>query len=696
MSTFKDSKLAKAVAGIVGVASGVFMLGLVAVPSANAQTTAELQAQIQSLLQQIATLQSQLDGGGASAHAGCSVDFTQNFSTGSKGNQVMQLQQFLNAESGIQVAASGPGSPGNETSYYGPLTAQAVTAFQNKYSADVLAPVGLTSGTGYWGPSSRSKANAICAASAADDGTDDGDDTDDSDDETLSGGEGQISSYTVLGDPSDEDLSESDTEQVFGFEFEADGSDLSVRRVDVLFEANGSPVNNEDPWDFVDTVSLYHGDDKVAELDASDEDDWSDEGDDSTRGGTNANEFKLRFSGISEKVSEGDTDQFYIEVEAKDNLDSGDLDQEFLVSIGDGSTSDDGIRAVDGAGINQYTGDASDTISHTYTGADNGTLSASVSDNTPAERAVQVDSSNDTDGVELLVFELSADNQDIEVTELVASTSVSDDDINDVFKSLTLYRDGSKVKTVSFGSGATSSSDLTFGSLSEDIEEDDDVEFSIEGDLKDTSNYSTSTFAYVTVDSADIVAEETSGNKDDLASGDLSGSVSGNKIHLYEVAPTFSLVSTTVNNPSTDDDGNGADTKATFKITFDVTADDDSAIHIPFYDANGGNSIVASTTDGTGTVLSPEASTSITITHDSGATKKTNTWKISSGNTAQFTVTIAANNDDAKDGRFTDRFVAGKVESLQWGTDDTVGDADDTDFDFNLDDWETDPESLDN
>ena len=89
--------------------------------------------------------------------------FTRNHSQGDSGGEVMAIQKFLNSVDGTQLASTGAGSPGNETSYFGSITKAAVVQFQNKFAADVLAPVGLTAGTGYWGPSSRAKANALCA-----------------------------------------------------------------------------------------------------------------------------------------------------------------------------------------------------------------------------------------------------------------------------------------------------------------------------------------------------------------------------------------------------------------------------------------------------------------------------------------------------------------------------------------------------
>ena len=128
---------------------------------AQAQTLESLQAQIQLLLAQIAALQ-----GGGSQQAGglaCTV-FTRNHSQGDTGGEVMALQKFLNSVDGTQIATTGAGSPGNETSYFGGLTKAAVVKFQDKFAADVLTPVGLSKGTGYWGASSRAKANALCAS----------------------------------------------------------------------------------------------------------------------------------------------------------------------------------------------------------------------------------------------------------------------------------------------------------------------------------------------------------------------------------------------------------------------------------------------------------------------------------------------------------------------------------------------------
>ena len=89
-----------------------------------------------------------------------SYTFTRNLRSGNKGEDVRQLQEFLNAQ-GFTIAPSGAGSPGNETDYFGALTKTALIRFQEKHAGDILAPVGLTRGSGYFGPSTRNKIHGL-------------------------------------------------------------------------------------------------------------------------------------------------------------------------------------------------------------------------------------------------------------------------------------------------------------------------------------------------------------------------------------------------------------------------------------------------------------------------------------------------------------------------------------------------------
>lgn len=104
-----------------------------------------------------------LHGARADAQTNIPNAFTANLSLGSSGAQVIALQRILNRDSDTRIANAGPGSPGNETEYFGALTKAAVVRLQEKYLREVLMPAGLTHGNGYVGSYTRAKLNALSA-----------------------------------------------------------------------------------------------------------------------------------------------------------------------------------------------------------------------------------------------------------------------------------------------------------------------------------------------------------------------------------------------------------------------------------------------------------------------------------------------------------------------------------------------------
>jgi hypothetical protein len=138
------SRTAKFIAGIAGFAMA---LSFVVTPvTTSAATVAELQAMIASLSAQLAALS-------GTPVASTGYTFNTNLTLNSKGTDVMNLQKVLNMSADTQVASTGAGSPGNETSFFGPATKAAVVKFQVKY--------GITPAAGYVGAITRAKLNSM-------------------------------------------------------------------------------------------------------------------------------------------------------------------------------------------------------------------------------------------------------------------------------------------------------------------------------------------------------------------------------------------------------------------------------------------------------------------------------------------------------------------------------------------------------
>lgn len=89
----------------------------------------------------------------------CSYMFNTNMKLGSRGTDVMNLQKVLNMYPQTQIASSGAGSPGMETTYFGVGTRAAV----NKFHALHLTELGITAPTGNAFAGTRALLNMVCS-----------------------------------------------------------------------------------------------------------------------------------------------------------------------------------------------------------------------------------------------------------------------------------------------------------------------------------------------------------------------------------------------------------------------------------------------------------------------------------------------------------------------------------------------------
>lgn len=97
----------------------------------------------------------------------CNYMFNTNMKLGSRGTDVMNLQKVLNMYPQTQVATTGAGSPGMETTYFGPATRAAANNFQKLH----LVELGITAPTGNVFAGTRGLLNQVCSGNGMGTGT---------------------------------------------------------------------------------------------------------------------------------------------------------------------------------------------------------------------------------------------------------------------------------------------------------------------------------------------------------------------------------------------------------------------------------------------------------------------------------------------------------------------------------------------
>ncbi|MCH7883581.1 peptidoglycan-binding protein [Patescibacteria group bacterium] len=136
------------------LAIGIAFIFIFSAPFIHAQSIDVLLIQIQEMQKQVLELQNQL----IQLQVQPTVFvFNNDLKTGAQNEDVKKLQEVLTSE-GIYA--------GPITGYFGPLTKAAVIKFQEKYADEILKPLNLTKGTGFFGLSTRKKLNKIFAVPA--------------------------------------------------------------------------------------------------------------------------------------------------------------------------------------------------------------------------------------------------------------------------------------------------------------------------------------------------------------------------------------------------------------------------------------------------------------------------------------------------------------------------------------------------
>lgn len=638
--------MSKTFAKISGVVVTLVLAGAVAVSSASALTAADIQ-----LLVSLGVIPADkadaalaLTGGSSSSSSSsssCGYAYTRNLTVGSKGADVVALQTYLESKGFLTIPA------GVSKGYFGPLTKSSLASYQ--------ASMGISPAVGYFGPITMGRVSADCASTPMTGGDDDDDDMDDDDDSSdLSGGEASLTDYDRKSKYTNEELEEGETGKVFAAEFEVEDGDAKVERVDVQIEAVTD--NNEDePWNQIDELVLYLNGDEVASMDVDDEDDWSRESstDSSTTNTTRA--YEVRFKGLKSVFEDGDDVLVEVEVVTANQIDDSDLDQTWKVWI-----PTDGIRAVDGEGIDQYTGSNSESTNFTVEAAQDGDVSIREDDDDPDASILVVDTDDKSPEYEVFRFEIDNDDADIFLNELTIVASTSDSDIDDVISDIMVEVDGEE-----FSYDTASTTDGNVGEYTFDFE-DNDEEIPVEEDETlnvvvlveinsagtNFSNYADASVLQVGVGKINganygSVGVEAEGQQ----SGD-SSTVSGRQQGSVHTLRTEGIVVEGVSESAEVDEAevSGEEEKGIFEIEVQVTALEEDAY------INDTVATTSSTTAGF-VALITNAGTAFTgtaeafISEDSADSKVNGRHKVPEGSSDKFTIRVEVNPTSTSEGK---------------------------------------------
>ncbi len=680
--TLTNTVVAKLAVAFVAI-SMVFSL---AAP-AQAQTAEELQATIDSLMAQIAALNTQLgvsDDSSASSASVCPYTWTRSLSNGSTGADVMALQQFLNGSADTQVSVSGAGAPGSETDYYGPATAAAVSNFQVKYRADVLSPAGLVNPTGYFGPSSMAKANALCvAAPAMDDSSDDDDSMDSSDDDdsmdssddSLSGGEADVDSFDYS-DEEDELAEGEEDVAVQTIEFDVEDGDVRLERADIRLEFNGGGDAEDEPWDAFDEISLWVDGDKVASEDVTDEDDWDD---------VTSTLFEFRLTNVDTIFREDTTGEVVVALSVAGGVDvdgtSGNDDWDIFLP-------EDGFRFVDGEGldITGPTADGDQSRFEIIEEGDNDDLSLDSSDEDPDATTLALDEDDETEHM-IFAFELSAEDSenDISIDNLyidvaMGSTDTDYDTLNELVDDFRIEIDGESYDAESY-TGTTGSATVQFDVDGDsEIEADEVATVEVFANFNDVDSSFTSATITASIDKADVDAE----GADDISTASIDGSDRDGEEHTLRLSGVVLSAEPTDGTDDGDADvvASGVDTDddyGTFFLEFDITVFGDD-VWVPTNSAV--RSATASTTMGVTYAIETSAgatyaagTTSVDFDID-GANEDNGYFELEEGNTYSATLSVDSYNPDAS-GAYQLQLVSIGFNTTEDTTPDTAQEPDD-------------------
>jgi peptidoglycan hydrolase-like protein with peptidoglycan-binding domain len=450
---------------------------------------------------------------------------------------------------------------------------------------------------------------------------------------------------------------------VAGFRATARLADQTVTRVRVTMV--NSSTGSANLAKYISGATLWYGSQAIATMSVAQAD-----------RSTSSDLYTFNFSGLNAKIAKDQIGRFYVSVNANGSIDTNDASgASFTVAFTDGGIS---ASSPDGSSDTYSLTGGNSVSALTFGKFSNSGVKAEVtlSPSNPTANTVAVSSTTTTSNVELLKFRIKAVNSDLTVKKIPVQVTISSttgaDNVEAILNSIKLMQGANVVDTVSgdagyvftAGSESTSTSgtacDSTaghdtctfyFSNLSapyNTISAGSTAEYSVVAELKAQSNYAAGSTISASLPNVDVLSSDDFSIQDmngdqltDASSTIRVGSAVGETMTL-RVNGVNVVMGTTSATRTTNTSGDV--TSVTYTIPVAVTAFGNtlyvgqSAQLATTATASNAFSLVAETAAAPNTE-STSATTSITLS-SSDATIETNGFRLDSGTTKHFTITV--------------------------------------------------------
>lgn len=519
------TKFKKTIASFAGFAIALSMFAVVAAPVANAATIDDLLAQIASLTAQLNALK----GGSTTS----SYAFTRNLTVGSSGADVSALQSWL--------IAKGYSIPAGATGYFGAQTKAALAAYQTAK--------GISPAAGYFGPITMASVQSTTGGTTTGGTTTTG--------ITTPGVEGTLA-VTESSAGINSTIYEGDSmTPILGVEVEAKNSDISVQRVKIDLGTTTKIYNK-----IYSKLYVTEGSNVLASvnLDTSNV----------VKGGTSANRYYVTIAGFNLVVPKNSKKVLTIKADVRGSIDSTDR------SAGDSSLAwgvrldTNGVRGVDGAGIDQYAGSTSVGKSITVSAELAETATAILSTNTNTSASADVvaslgSSENEIDRLALVSFDLKAEKDNVTFTDLAFDIDKGGSGGATASTTVYLYDGSTEIDNATIDSSGANGSYVVFDDVDVTVSKNSTKTFTLKVDVRN-ANGTVSTLS-ATASSTGFTAENSKG---DTVS--VSGSATSETQYVRNVGPIFTLVSKTISKSQTAANNNYSTSTAQATFTLKIKA----------------------------------------------------------------------------------------------------------------------------